>query len=86
MNETEVTNQIGSASNFETFTIKDDVYDIWFYDNQPLTFKHGILVGMTSDDYNRAKATQDSSNRGGGYNREIDRMEEDESDQNFNYW
>lgn len=83
MNETEVTNQIGSASNFESFTSKDDVYDIWFYDNEPLTFKNGILVGMTSDDYNRAKESQDSV---GGYNREIDRMEEDESDQNFNYW
>ena len=83
MTETEVTHKIGSASNFETFTIKDDVYDIWFYDNAPLTFKNGILIGKTSDDYKRIKDSQDSVN---GYNREAERMEEDESEQNFNFW
>jgi len=84
MTETEVTNQIGSASNFETFEIKGDVYDIWFYDDAPLTFKNGVLIGKTSDDYNRIKDSHSSVN--GGYNREADRMQEDESEQNFNYW
>jgi outer membrane protein assembly factor BamE (lipoprotein component of BamABCDE complex) len=83
MSEAEVKKQIGSPTQFETFTIRDDVYDIWFYDQAPLTFKNEVLVGKTSDDYKRIKDDQD---RDDGYNRDAERMEEDESEQNFNYW
>lgn len=83
MTQDEVSNQIGKPSNEETYNINGNVYDIWFYDSAPLSFKNNILIGMTSDDYERIKAKQDEVD---GYTREADKMQEDESEQNFNFW
>lgn len=87
MSETEVINMLGSPSRYETYQLNSDVYDVWFYsgDKAPLIFKNSLLVGMTLEYYNGIKdaASKEQIN---GYDREEERMEEDESEQNFNYW
>lgn len=94
MTETEVTNLIGSPDSYETYTISNDVYDVWFYEvtnrsgnptNVPLTFKNSNLIATTQRYYNKvkAKANPDSVN---GYNKDADRMIEDENEQNFDFW
>src|SRR5690606_33132008 len=68
MSETEVTNLIGSPASYESFTLNDDVYDVWFYEVMdrsgnitylPLTFKNSVLAAKSQRYYNkiRAKAT-----------------------------
>lgn len=93
MTEEEVMHLIGPTAEQESISVNSDVYEIWFYDvgskkNQrkvPLTFKSGVLVGMTQADYDKVKAQADSDQIR-GYDRTGERMEEDESEQNFNYW
>ncbi len=94
MTESEVTSILEPPSNYETYYINRDVYDIWFYEiispanepqTVPLTFKNGVLVGMTNKFYEKVKqkSGQESIN---GYTEEAEQGEEEESDQNFNYW
>lgn len=93
MTEEEVIHLIGPTTEQESISVNSDVYDIWFYDvgskkkqrKVPLTFKEGVLVGMTEADYNQVKEQADSDQIN-GYDRTGERMEEDESEQNFNYW
>ncbi len=95
MSETEVTNLLGAPSNYETFQINQDVYDVWFYEvapskkkevskRVPLTFKNAVLVGMTQDYYDGIR--EGSEERVNCYDQKGDRMQEDESEQNFNFW
>ncbi|MBU6382929.1 MAG: DUF3192 domain-containing protein [Verrucomicrobia bacterium] len=85
MNQSQVKNKLGRADHQETFRGKDNVYDVWFYQvgntNVPLTFQNGILVGKTEQMYNKIKAKCTDC-----YDREGERLEQDASDQNFNYW
>jgi len=94
MTESEVTRIIGAPSDYRTYEIDGDTYDVWFYEvmnrtgtatSLPLTFKNSTLVGMTDRYYNKikAKAEPDGVN---GYNRGAERMQEDESEQNFDFW
>lgn len=81
MSEQEVNRILGSPLNNETFQIGNDRYDAWFYSNQPpLTFKNGALVGMTMDYYEKVKQS------GSQVDETQQRMQEDDSDQNFNFW
>ncbi len=94
MTEEEVTDILGPPSKYETFQIGDDLYDIWFYETgrrrkkevTPLTFKNGTLVGMTSDSYQNIRQAAEKNSSPDGYTPEAEKMEEDESEQNFNYW
>jgi outer membrane protein assembly factor BamE (lipoprotein component of BamABCDE complex) len=97
MSEEEVMNLIGPTMDQESLSSGYDIYDVWFYDvaakkngapqKVPLTFKNGILVGTTVDEYNKVKSqavpapapVDDDKDK-------IQRMQEDESEQNFNYW
>lgn len=88
MTESEVQKALGSAADQETFTIQSDTYDVWFYEVSreenrkiPLTFKNGILVGKTEQEYRKFKSKCKDC-----YDKEGERMEEDEAEQNFNYW
>ena len=96
MSETEVSNAIGPPSGSETLQVDEDVYDVWFYDitpskktmtpkKVPIIFKNGAVSGKGMNDYNdvRKAAGQDNVD---GYGREGERMQEDDSDQNFNFW
>jgi len=96
MSETEVSNVLGPPSGSETFQVEEDVYDVWFYDitpskktmtpkRVPIIFKNGAVSGKGMNDYNdvRKAAGQDSV---GGYNRQTEQMQEEDSDQNFNFW
>lgn len=91
MRESEVMKALGGSEKQDTFMIGEDTYNIWFYEVGkknaiiPLTFKNGILVGMTADEYNSVK-DKAGEDRIDGYDEEGERMEEDESEQNFNYW
>jgi outer membrane protein assembly factor BamE (lipoprotein component of BamABCDE complex) len=85
MSETEVTNAIGAPENFKTFEFNEDVYDIWFYPKRPpLTFKNSVLVGTTTRYYNQLR--EETGQSVNGYDRDVEQMEEEDSDQNFNYW
>lgn len=91
MTQNQVKGTIGKPERTENFQLGEDSYDVWFYyPNQsnemvPLTFKNGILVGLTIDYYNgvREAAGQEPVD---GYNRSAEQMLDNESDQNFNYW
>lgn len=91
MTEAEVTRMLGTPARMETYRIRDDLYEIWFYEiatskkQMPLTFKNGVLVNKTPEFYQQIKngASKEAIN---GYDREAEDMEQQESDQNFNYW
>ncbi|PIS02914.1 MAG: hypothetical protein COT85_02465 [Chlamydiae bacterium CG10_big_fil_rev_8_21_14_0_10_42_34] len=87
MTETEVTNIAGSPNRYETYRLDEDIYDIWFYQNKPpLTFKNSVLVGTTSKYYRQIRLRAEKEGYVNGYNREADRMQEDASEQDFNFW
>jgi outer membrane protein assembly factor BamE (lipoprotein component of BamABCDE complex) len=100
MSETEVKRILGKDLNQETIQIGEDQYRILFYEissklNQPaqvvpFTFKNGLLVDMTEEYYEQIKAKsvppKKAEEEVHGYNKEDDRMEEDASEQNFNFW
>ncbi len=95
MTESEVMKMLGVTADQDTFMIDGDVYNIWFYDvaskqktapeTIPLTFKNGQLVGTTVKEYNevRAKVVGPCKDC---YDEKGERMSQDESEQNFNYW
>jgi len=93
MTEDEVMDLLGSTVDQESLSVGSDVYDIWFYEvgtakkshKVPLTFKNGKLVGTTAKEYDNVKGQADPD-QVNGYDRKDDRMQEDESEQNFNYW
>ncbi len=85
MTEAEVTNLLGVPARNETFQIHQDVYDVWFYDSAPLTFKNGVLAGMTMDYYSSVKQKSEEDHVD-CYDRDAERMQQEENDQNFNYW
>jgi len=82
MSKAEVTNVLGSPSKQETFSVNGETYEVWFYE-VPLTFKNGILVGMTADYY---QGIRGGPHRLDCYGKEGERMEGDEAEQNFNFW
>lgn len=90
MSQDEVSDILGSPDRQEAYEWKNDVYEVWFYKtteakNVPLSFKNGALAGMNWDYYSKIKqsGTMIQIN---GYDRAADRMQEDESEQNFDYW
>jgi outer membrane protein assembly factor BamE (lipoprotein component of BamABCDE complex) len=91
MSETEVQQIMGAPVDTQSFDLGEDVYDVWFYETKnseertPLTFKNGFLVGTTPDYYNGIKQAA-SHDQVQGYDKEAERMQEDESEQNFDYW
>lgn len=87
MTEAEVTHRLGAPNRHETYYIGDDTYDVWFYSSSkaPLTFKNSVLTGTSTSYYKKIKQSG-KPDQVDGYDRESERMEEDESEQNFNYW
>lgn len=91
MSETEVEQKIGEPVDTESYELGDDHYDVWFYDTNksngrtPLTFKNGFLVGMTAEYYEGIKQAA-SHDQVHGYDKQGERMQQDESEQNFDYW
>jgi outer membrane protein assembly factor BamE (lipoprotein component of BamABCDE complex) len=96
MSETEVMNILGPPSKKETFHLDRDVYDVWFYEvppskkksspqNVPLTFKNSVLVSTKTSYYEEIREAADKD-RVDHYDRGADRMQKDESEQNFNFW
>lgn len=91
MSETEVQQIMGAPVDAQSFDLGEDRYDVWFYETKnsnsrtPLTFKNGFLVGTTSDYYNGIKQAA-SHDQVDGYDKEAERMQQDESEQNFDYW
>lgn len=92
MGESEVMERLGAADRQDKFSIQDDTYTVWFYQietkrNQPsqtvpVIFKNGILIGTDMKQYEdlKNKTCKDC------YDERGERIEQDESDQNFNYW
>jgi outer membrane protein assembly factor BamE (lipoprotein component of BamABCDE complex) len=87
MSDTEVINLVGEPERLESYTLNQDVYEIWFYKGakSPLTFKNGTLVSTKTDYYERIKKSG-SPNKLDSYDRGADRLQEEESEQNFDYW
>ncbi len=96
MSKEEVLNRLGDPIDEKTLLVGDDTYEIFFYEvtpkdkkkapqKVPLTFKNGTLVGLTKKEYNRVRQESGMS-RIGEYDEQDERMQEDESEQNFNYW
>jgi outer membrane protein assembly factor BamE (lipoprotein component of BamABCDE complex) len=96
MTEKKVMDLLGSTAEQEVITIGDDVYDVWFYEitpknaknpskKIPLTFKNGKLVGLSVVEYEKIKKQADENERLKS-RQDVDRGEEEESEQNFNYW
>lgn len=95
MTEAEVMKRLGSTADQDRFMIDDDVYNIWFYnvtpqrkgapESIPLIFKNGKLIGTTLKEYNEMKAKAAAPCKD-CYDRKGERMNQDESEQNFNYW
>lgn len=85
MTESDVMNKLGASQMKEVIEDGEDIYHVWFYQvgkrTIPLTFKNGTLMGKTIEEYNKIKAKCTDC-----YDREGERMEEDASEQNFNYW
>lgn len=85
MTESEVMNRLGEAENQETFKAAGYTYNVLFYQignkTVPLTFRDGILIGKTEEKYNQVKNECPDC-----YNKAGERLEEDESEQNFDYW
>jgi len=91
MNKTKVSRIIGSPSDTESYQVGKNTYDVWFYYSKnsdemlPLTFKNDVLVGTTSEYYEEMKEASAHSGIG-DYTRGDEQMQQEESDQNFNYW
>lgn len=94
MTDTEVTNLVGNPSRTETYRIDGDIYDVWFYDSAtgfggnkplPLTFKNSVLAGKTDEYYQKIK-TRANQNGPRGYDKAADKMQSQESEQNFDFW
>lgn len=91
MSETDVQQQIGEPVDTESYHLGEDYYDVWFYETNksnsrtPLTFKNGFLVGTTTDYYNGIKQAA-SHDQVDGYDKKGERMQQDESEQDFDYW
>ncbi len=96
MSKEEVMRLLGPPASKEVFSIQDHEYHVWFYEVDtknksgsietfPLTFKEGSLIGTTTKEYNALKEQADP-NQTKKYDRGAERMEEGESEQNFNYW
>lgn len=96
MTKEEVTDLLGIAIDQESYLVDNDEYEVWFYqvnpktkkkdpDHLPITFKNGAVVGTNMKQYNkvRSKAGHECIDC---YTPAVDRMEEDASEQNFNYW
>ena len=91
MSETEVQQAIGVPVDTQSFELGDDLYDVWFYETKnsssrtPLTFKNGFLVGMTTEYYEGIKQAA-SHDQVHGYDKKGERMQQDETEQDFDYW
>ncbi len=96
MGEEEVRARLGEPAGKETYSIDGDVYETWFYGvasnrkktptrHLPITFKNERVVSRSMKYYNevRKKAGKECIDC---YTPAADRMQEDESEQNFNYW
>lgn len=96
MTQKEVKRLLGEPLSTESVEKGDDHFDIWFYEvaesvkkgiveKVPLTFKNGILVGATHEFYQ--KTVDEAEPAGvGGYDRKAEKMQEEESEQNFDFW
>jgi outer membrane protein assembly factor BamE (lipoprotein component of BamABCDE complex) len=93
MTEDEIMILLGSTTDQESYSLGSDVYDIWFYEvdsgkqtkSIPLTFKNGMLIGTTEEEYQKVQKAAEPD-QVDGYDRKDERMQEEESEQNFNYW
>lgn len=93
MTEDEVSTRIGSPMDEESYLVDEDVYTVWFYKidtkrkpkHEPITFKNGVVVGKNMKTYNkvREEAGHECIDC---YTPAADRMVDQESEQNFNYW
>ncbi|OGN68685.1 MAG: hypothetical protein A3I67_02965 [Chlamydiae bacterium RIFCSPLOWO2_02_FULL_45_22] len=94
MNPEQVTRKLGSPDNQESILVENEMYIVWFYKVNfrkkepqylPVIFENGKVIGTDMQAYNavRKKAGQESIDC---YTPEAERMQEDASDQNFNYW
>ncbi|HSX10597.1 MAG TPA: hypothetical protein VLF94_02635 [Chlamydiales bacterium] len=89
MSEDEVQGIMGAPVDTQTFELGEDIYNVWFYGSgkkrTPLTFKNGKLAGMTNDYYNGIKQAA-SHDQIEGYDKKGERMQQDETEQDFDYW
>jgi outer membrane protein assembly factor BamE (lipoprotein component of BamABCDE complex) len=94
MTDTEVTNLLGTPNGHETYRIGGDIYDVWFYNSVsgfgatgrvPLTFKNSVLVGKTDKYYQRVKSIAQKGSVH-GYTKDAEDMQQQESEQNFDFW
>lgn len=81
MTPEEVQQRLGEPTRVERAEMGEDSYEIWFYEKNPVVFKNGRFIG-TQKEYQKIKP-KDQIN---GYDRADERMQEDESEQNFNFW
>ena len=92
MSESQVLEILGTTADQDTFMIKKDVYDIWYYKMDPngasipLTFRNGVLIGKSAREYHRIKKKKGGEKCDDCYDERGERLQKNESDQNFDYW
>lgn len=86
MTQAQVNRVMGNPDQSRSFQVESDIYDVWIYKGKaPLTFKNGVLVGQTREYYEgiRNRGTLKQVDQ---YDQQGERMQEDASDQDFNFW
>lgn len=94
MSEAEVQKMLGPTDRQEAYKVGKNKYSVWFYTvkqinrskvKTPLTFKNGILIGITEEEYKKYK-DREGEEEIHSYGKSDERMQEEESEQNFDYW
>lgn len=88
MTEEQIKGMMGEPLDTQVFELGEDVYNVWFYEashRAPLTFKNGQLVGMTREYYDGIRQAA-GDDRIEGYDKKGEQMQQDASEQDFDFW
>lgn len=93
MTKDQVVATIGKPQDDQFFQLGDDLYEVWFYETStkrgasrtPLTFKNGVLVGMTPKYYEGVRQAAGDTHVN-GYDKKADQQKNQEIEQDFDYW
>lgn len=83
MTQSQVKDALGPPTQEETLNWDNDIYNVWFYDQTPYTFKNGNLESTSVKYY---KTVRKNASSAPPYSKEADRGSEEEQEQDFNFW
>lgn len=97
MTEAQVVDVLGVTADQEQFALKENTYTVWIYQLEPtrlsshpkkvfLTFKNGLLVSKNRYYYQTMKSRASQAPEKEILPRSSEKMQQIESDQNFNFW